>query len=126
MIVGLAHDHTMGFISELNRHADFQLVGIVETNRDLIARYSRRFNFNTNLFFPSLESLVSHTNVRAVATFTSVFEHKAVVEACARPGLDVMMGKQLAVNMQHARATAGCRAEHRPSFILWCYCPSRN
>jgi len=105
-MVGLEHDHAMGFIPELNRHPEVQLVGIVETNRDLIARYSARFHFQTNMFFTSLDSLVTRTNVRAVATFTSIFAHREVVEACARHGLDVMVEKPLAVNMQHARAIA--------------------
>jgi predicted dehydrogenase len=105
-IIGLSHDHAMGFIPELKQHADVELVGIVETNRDLIARYSRQFNLNSNLFFPSIENLVLRTNVRAVATFTSIFEHKNVVEICARHGLDVMVEKPLAVNMRHARAIA--------------------
>lgn len=105
-IVGLAHDHALGFIPALARHPDVQLVGIVETNPDLIARYAQRFHFGTNLFFTSLDSLVAHTNVRAVATFTSIFEHQAVIEACARHGLDVMVEKPLAVNSEHARAIA--------------------
>jgi len=105
-IVGLAHDHAMGFIPRLSNRQDIQLVGIVETNQDLIARYARRFKLDANLFFPSLEALLARTNVQAVATFTSVFDHKRVVETCAAHGVDVMMEKPLAVNMNHARAIA--------------------
>jgi predicted dehydrogenase len=42
--------------------------------------------------------------VQLVATFTSTFEHRAVVERCAKEHVDVMMEKPLAVNMKHARA----------------------
>ncbi|MGA9453800.1 MAG: Gfo/Idh/MocA family oxidoreductase [Verrucomicrobiia bacterium] len=105
-IVGLAHDHALGFIPRLSDRQDVQLVGIVETNQDLIARYARRFNLDSNLFSPSLEALLARTNVQVVATFTSVFDHKRVVESCAAHGVDVMMEKPLAVNMNHARAIA--------------------
>ena len=105
-IVGLTHDHAMGFIPRLNNRQDVQLVGIVETNQDLIARYARQFHLGPNLFFPSLEALLARTNVQAVATFTSVFDHKRVVETCAAHGVDVMMEKPLAVNLNHARAIA--------------------
>ncbi|MFZ0828939.1 MAG: Gfo/Idh/MocA family oxidoreductase [Verrucomicrobiia bacterium] len=102
-IVGLAHDHALGFIPRLQGQTDVQLAGIVETNQTLIARYSQRFNLGSNLFYPSLEALFAKTNVQAVATFTSTFEHAHVVEACAAQGVDVMMEKPLAVNMKHAR-----------------------
>jgi predicted dehydrogenase len=103
-IVGLAHDHALGFIPRLQGRTDVQLAGIVETNQTLIARYSQRFNLGSNLFYPSLEALFSKTNVQAVATFTSTFDHAHVVEICAAHGVDVMMEKPLAVSLQHARA----------------------
>jgi predicted dehydrogenase len=40
----------------------------------------------------------------AVATFTSTFDHPAIVEACAARKIPVMMEKPLAVSMDHARA----------------------
>jgi len=103
-IVGLSHDHAQGFLPRLRDHHEVQLAGIVETNRALIEIYSRRFNLSSNLFFLSLDDLFSHTKVQAVATFTSTFEHRAVVERCAAKHVDVMMEKPLAVNTEHARA----------------------
>lgn len=103
-MVGLNHDHAMSFIPRLAGRTDVQLVGIVETNQDLIARYSGRFHLNPNLFYPSLEALFAKTNVQAVATFTSTFDHEGVVEICAAHGVDVMMEKPLATNLKQARA----------------------
>jgi predicted dehydrogenase len=103
-IVGLVHDHARGFIPNARDRHDVQLVGIVEANRDLAERYAKRFNLNTNLFYSSLEELFSRTNVKAVATFTSTFDHKEVVEKCAPHHVTVMMEKPLAVSMEHARA----------------------
>jgi len=103
-MVGLNHDHAMSFIPRLAGRTDVQLVGIVETNQDLIARYSGRFHLNPNLFYPSLEALFAKTNVQAVATFTSTFDHEGVVEICAAQGVDVMVEKPLATNLKQARA----------------------
>jgi predicted dehydrogenase len=106
-IVGLTHDHAIGFIPNTRGRKDIQLVGIVESNAPLVARYAARFHLDTNLFFPSLEALLARTNVQAVAAFTSTFDHRRVVETCARLGIKtVMMEKPLAVNMEHARAMA--------------------
>jgi predicted dehydrogenase len=103
-VVGLSHDHAYGFFPQLRGRADVELAGVVESNRDLIEIYTRRFNLNTNLFFGSLDELFARTKVQLVATFTSTFEHRAVVERCAEESVDVMMEKPLAVNMEHARA----------------------
>ncbi len=103
-VVGLSHDHAYGFFPQLRGREDVALVGVVETNRDLIATYTKRFDLSTNLFFASLDDLFARTNVQLVATFTSTFEHRAVVERCATEHVDVMMEKPLAVNMEHARA----------------------
>jgi len=103
-LAGLEHDHAFGFLPRFNGRTDVQLVGIVETNADLIARYSKRFHLNRNLFYPSFDELFAKTNVHAVATFTSTFGHERVVEICAAHGVDVMMEKPLATNMKQARA----------------------
>jgi predicted dehydrogenase len=105
-IIGLTHDHASGFLFRRRDWKDFQLVGIVEPRQDLVARYSKRFNLDTNLFYSSLDELLAKTNIQAVATFTSTFDHRRVVEMCAPRGLHVMMEKPLAVNMEHARAIA--------------------
>ena len=103
-VVGLSHDHAYGFFPQLRGRTEVELVGVVETNRALIEIYTRRFNLDSNLFFASLDELFAHTKVQVVATFTSTFEHRAVVERCATEHVDVMMEKPLAVNMEHARA----------------------
>jgi predicted dehydrogenase len=103
-IIGLNHDHAFGFIPRMRNREDVQLVGIVESNPELVARYASRFQLDSNLFSSSLEELLARTNVQAVAVFTSAFDHRRVVELCAAKGIDVMMEKPLAVNLEQARA----------------------
>jgi len=105
-IVGLVHDHVRSFIPELAGRRDVQLVGIVEPNRDLAAQIAERFHLGADLFFPSIEALRAKTGAQAVATFTSTFDHRRVVETCAPLGIDVMMEKPMAVSLGDARAMA--------------------
>lgn len=103
-IFGLPHDHVHGFLPAALRHSDAQLVGIVEPDQSLVARFARNYRLSTNFFHPTLESLLDRTNVQAVAVFTSTYDHAGVVEQCAKRGIHVMMEKPLAVSMKHARA----------------------
>jgi len=105
-LVGLVHDHALGFLPRLKGQTDLQLAGIVETNPVLIARYSKRYDLPPGIFYSSLEELFARTNVQAVATFTSTYDHERVVETCAAHGVDVMMEKPLATNAKQAHAIA--------------------
>jgi predicted dehydrogenase len=103
-IVGLTHDHARGFIPGGSARQDIQLVGIAEPSPDLARSYASAYKLSTNLFFTSLEDMLEKVRPQAVATFTSTFEHRRVVETCAVRGVHVMMEKPLAVSMEHARA----------------------
>ncbi len=105
-LIGLVHDHARGFIPAVLAQSDVQLAGIVEPNQQLAARYAALYHLNTNLFYTSLNDLLAKTNVQAVATFTSTFDHRHVVEECAPLGIDVIMEKPLGVSLEDARAMA--------------------
>jgi predicted dehydrogenase len=117
-IIGLSHDHAYGFLPRLKGQTDVVLVGIVETNSDLIERYSHRFHLDRSLFYPSISALLAQTNVQAVAAFGSVFEHQQVVEECAPHHVTVMMEKPLAVNMKAARAMAAAAQKYGIQVIV--------
>jgi len=105
-IVGLVHDHARGFIPGLAGRRDVELVGIVEPDAGLSARYAEQFHLSKALFFPTIAALVASTKVDAVAAFTSTLDHRRVVEALAPLGIDVMMEKPMAVSLPDARAMA--------------------
>jgi predicted dehydrogenase len=102
-IHGLPHDHVHSFLPSALMHDDVRLVGIVESNRDLVERFAGLYQLDTNFFFPTLGSLLAQTNVQAVAVFTSTYDHGRVVEECASRGIHVMMEKPLAVSLERAR-----------------------
>lgn len=102
-IVGLVHDHARGFLPAVASRQDVQLIAIVEPNQALASEYAGNYKLNTNIVYPTLETMLSVADVQAVAAFTSTFDHLRVVEACAKKGVHVMMEKPLAVSVEHAR-----------------------
>ena len=105
-IMGLVHDHARGFIPAAKARKDIQLVGIAEPDHDLVTRYAREYQLNTNLFYSSLDEMLEKAGVQAVAAFTSTFDHRRVVETCAARHVHVMMEKPLAVSVEHSGAMA--------------------
>ena len=80
-MVGLTHDHAHGFIPGAISRPDIQLVGILEPNQALAARYAKRYQLNTNLFHNALDEMLDRTKPQAVAIFTSTFDHLRILEA---------------------------------------------
>lgn len=105
-VMGLVHGHVGSFIPSALNSAEVQLVGIVEPDAKLAAHYAEMLQLNTNLFYPNLDALLAHTNVQAVATFTTTLDHRRVVEACAPHGIHVMMEKPLATTLRDGQAMA--------------------
>lgn len=110
-VAGLSHAHVMWLLRSLDR-TDVQVVGIAEPNRDLAQRYAKQFGFDTNLVFQSLEEMLDQTHPEGVVTFTSIYEHLAVVEACAPRGIHVMVEKPLAVSAEHAKKMIALSRKH--------------
>jgi len=54
-------------------------------------------------FYTDLNKMLAAVKPDAVASFTSTFDHPAIVEACAAKKIPVMMEKPMAVSMEHAR-----------------------
>ena len=103
-IIGLAHDAVGDFILRARNHPDVRLVGIVEPSQELVTRYAKLYNLNTNFFSASLDDLLAKINVQAATVFSSTFDHRRIVELCAGHHIHVMLEKPLAVNMEHALA----------------------
>jgi len=109
-IAGLAHGHVSGFLNGgalvpaggLLHRTDVQLVGIAEPDRQLFEKYRAHDHFAPELYFATVEDLISRTHPDAVLVFTSTFDHTRIVEACAKQHVHVLMEKPLAVSYHDA------------------------
>ena len=109
-IVGLVHGHVEGFLSQLPHHPDVQLVGIVEPDTDLAAKYEKRYSLDHHLFFTKLDAMISQRHPRALLVYTSIADHRKVIEAAAQRGVSVMVEKPLCTSIEDALAIR--RATH--------------
>lgn len=100
-IAGLSHSHVVPLLRNLDRQ-DINVVGIAESDTALSNRYARQFNIDKALIFTSVDEMLDNTEPEGVITFTSIYDHLMVVEACAPRGIHVMVEKPLAVSNRHA------------------------
>jgi len=100
-VAGITHGHA-GWILGRKNKTDIEPVGIFEKNKDLAERSSKQFGISSKLFYSSLEEMLDAVKPEAVVAFGSIYEHMAVVEACAPRHIHVMVEKPLAVSVEHA------------------------
>lgn len=101
-IAGLTHDH-VGWILSRAKDGDIEIVGIAEANRQLAEKYLTKYKLPFSLIYSSLEEMLDKCEPEAVTAFNSIYEHLAVVKACAPKKIHVMVEKPLAVSMAHAK-----------------------
>jgi predicted dehydrogenase len=102
-IAGLVHGHVDGFLRAAKNRTDVQIVGAFDPDQALQRKYAQKYGLAESIFFTDLAAMLDRTKPEAVASFTSTFDHPAVVEACSSRRIHVMMEKPLAVSMEHAR-----------------------
>jgi predicted dehydrogenase len=103
-MAGLVHGHSSGFFDQFQKRTDLQIVGIAEADGQLVAHFEKKYGLAPGLFYSDLEEMLKKTKPQAVLAFTNTYDHRRVVEICARYGVPVMMEKPLAVSLEDARA----------------------
>src|SRR5579863_3394425 len=105
-IVGLVHGHVHGFLDQSRHSPEIDIVGIAEPDQRLLSQAGKRYGFDNTLLFTDLEGMLIKVHPQAVLVYTNTFDHRRVVEICARHGVHVMMEKPLAVSLTDALAIA--------------------
>jgi len=101
-VAGFTHDH-IGFLLNRKNKTDIEIVGIYEPNRELAIRYAKKYHIDTSLLYINLDKMLDAVKPEAVVAFGSVYDHLAVVEACAPRHIHVMVEKPLATTVQFAQ-----------------------
>ncbi|MDE3144539.1 MAG: Gfo/Idh/MocA family oxidoreductase [Bacteroidota bacterium] len=100
-IVGLVHTHVHGILGR-EKLGDIEIVGIAEPNHNLALAYSKQHGYSMNIVYNTMEEMIQKTKPDAVLAFNTIYDHLKTVEYCAPKGIDVMVEKPLAVNMEAA------------------------
>jgi glucose-fructose oxidoreductase len=112
-IVGLEHGHVTGFLHAFPLQHDAELVGIVDPNPDLRAKYEQQFHLDHALFYPTIDAMLAQQKPQALLVYTSIGEHRRIIEEAAAHHLDVMVEKPLTISLDDALAIRrAARAAH--------------
>src|SRR5579863_7780825 len=117
-IVGLEHGHVEGFLSQLPKHTDVQLVGIAAADTTLWQKYGRKYSLPDTLFYKSEANMIERTRPQAVLVYTSIGEHRHAIEIAAQYGVSAMVEKPLTISLDDALAIRRVAREHKIQVLV--------
>ena len=117
-IVGLAHDHVIGFLQQLPQHSEVELVGIAEADSNLIQKYKDKFHLADTLFFKSEANMIETRHPQAVLVYTSIAEHRNAIGVAAQYGVSSMVEKPLTLSFEDALAIRKIASYHKVHVLV--------
>lgn len=117
-IVGLEHGHVEGFLGQLPKHSDVQLVGIADGDTALWQKYGKKYSLPDSLFYKSEANMIEKTRPQAVLVYTSIGEHRHAIEIAAQYGVSVMVEKPLTISLDDALAIRRVAHEHKIQVLV--------
>ena len=117
-IVGLAHDHVVGFLAQLPQHHEVELVGIAESNSNLIQKYKEKFHLAETLFFKSEANMIEVRRPQAVLVYTPIAEHRNAIGIAAQYGVSSMVEKPLTISLEDALAIRKIARYHKVHVLV--------
>jgi predicted dehydrogenase len=105
VVAGLNHDHVYVIMNSYEK-GEVNIIGISESNPDLITKFKQRYKLPDSLFSTDLPSLLKKRKPDAVLAYNAINDHLAVVEAAAPLGISVMVEKPLATTVKQAERMA--------------------
>ena len=110
-VAGLTHGH-VGWIFNRADKKDIQLVGIYETNPELVSRFIEKYKLDKKLFYTDLNKMLDEAKPEAVSAFGAINEHVTIVRACAPRKIHVMVEKPLATTFADAKEIEKLAKQH--------------
>ena len=117
-IVGLAHDHVIGFLKQLPEHKEVELVGIAESDPQLVHKYKEKFHLADSLFFKTEANLIETRHPQAVLVYTSIAEHRNAIAIAAQYGVSSMVEKPLTISLEDALAIRKIARDHKVHVLV--------
>ena len=110
-VAGISHGHNAWILGRKN-DAAVQLVGIYETNKELVKKMMDKFHLNPALFYDDMNTMLEKTKPEGVLGFGTTLQHLGVVEACAPKRIHVMVEKPLATTVADAEKMVALARKH--------------
>ena len=117
-IVGLVHGHVGGFLRALPGNQNATLVAIVEPQESLARDYASKYHLGSKLFYTDVEGMLIEQHPDAILVYTTIADHRRVIEIAARHGVSSMVEKPLCTTLADAIAIRSTARQHHVQVLV--------
>jgi predicted dehydrogenase len=117
-IVGLVHGHAHGLLRMMPENKNVKLVAIVEPQESLTTTYVKQYHLEAVPLYKDLESMLAEQKPDAVLVYTTIVDHRKVIEAAAKDGISSMVEKPLSTTLEDAIAIRKVAREHHVQVLV--------
>lgn len=117
-VVGLVHGHVHGLFRMLPEHPDVKLVSIYEPQKPLAEQYAKQYHLETVPVYNDLEKMLTEQKPDAVLVYSTIVDHRKIIEAAAKHGISSMVEKPLATTLEDALAIRKAAREHHVQALV--------
>ena len=110
-VIGLLHSHVWGHLPKMIQGQPARLVGITETNPELIAE-AKKMGATDAQFFSDAAKMLDETKPDIVWAFTENNQHLKVIQLCAPRKVNVIFEKPLASTLADSLAIKKLAEQH--------------
>lgn len=110
-VVGLVHSHVWGHLRDMVNNDPAQLVGVAETNQELVGE-AKKAGVAVNLMFSDYKKMLDQTKPDIVWSFVENNRHLEIVQACAPRKINVIFEKPLASTYKDALTIRDLARKH--------------
>ncbi len=100
-VAGISHGHSSWIFNRFDL-SGIEIVGIYETNKELVEEFRKRYSLPASLFYDNLAGMLDRLKPDGVMAFGPVNEHVEVVRSAAPRKIHVMVEKPLATTFEDA------------------------
>lgn len=117
-IVGLVHGHAHSLFRMLPERQSVKLVSIYEPQKELAEQYAKQYHLEAIPVYNDLEKMLTEQKPDAVLVYSTIVDHRKILEAAAKHGISSMVEKPLATTMEDAIAIRKVAREHHVHVLV--------
>jgi predicted dehydrogenase len=117
-IVGLVHGHAHGLLRMMPENKNVKLVAIFEPQAELAMRYATQYHLEAVPLYKDLENMLVEQKPDAVLVYTTIQDHRKIIEAAANHGISSMVEKPLSTTLEDAIAIRKAAREHHVQVMV--------
>src|SRR5215470_1978851 len=117
-VVGLVHGHVHSLFHMLPEHQNVILVSIYEPQKPLAEQYAKQYHLEAVPVYNDLEKMLAEQKPDAVLIYSTIVDHRKIIQAVAKRGISSMVEKPLSTTLEDAVAIRKAAREHHVQVLV--------